>query len=115
MTKSAVEVATEALRHIGVADIEDTPDAADISRTTAHLTSLHELLSDTEELAPTWTIQTVPEALFIPLSIMLSGTICGGYSKPQYIPEYKRGLGMVRDYELNQSKVDGRPVPAVYF
>lgn len=115
MTKTAVEVATEALRHIGVADIEDTPDGADISRAQAHLTSLHELLSDTEELAPTWATATVPEALFIPLSVMLAGTICGGYSKPEYIPEYKRGLGMVRAYELAQSRVDGRPVPAAYF
>jgi len=115
MTKTALEVQTEALRHIGVADIEDTPDAADISRASAHLTAIYDLLSNTDELAMAWTLATVPEAVFLPLSIMLGGSLASGYSKPEYIAEYKRGHSMVRDYELTQLKVDGREVQAVYF
>ena len=115
MTKTALEVQTEALRHIGVADIEDTPDAADISRAQKHLEGCYDVLSDVDELGMDWTTAAVPDAVWLGLAIMLAGSLASGYSKPEYIGEYKRGRGMVRDYEMMQVKVDNRPVVAEYF
>ena len=115
MTKTALQVQTEALRHIGVADIEDTPDAADISRAATHLEGCYDFLSEVDELAMDWTTAAVPDAVWIGLSVMLAGSLASGYSKPEYIGEYQRGRGMVRDYEMMLNKVDNKPVPAVYF
>ena len=115
MAKTSIDVATEALRHIGVCGVEDTPEAGDMARAKAHLTDIFATLSDTQALAPDWTIETVPSGVFLPLSIMLAGSICAGYSKPEFIAEYKRGLGLVRDYELQKSRVDGARVTAEYF
>lgn len=115
MTKTAIEIQTEALRHIGVADIEDTPDAADISRAASHLDGCYDVLANVDELAMDWTTAAVPDAVWLGLSAMLAGSLASGYSKPEYISEYARGRGMVRDYEMMQMKVDARPIPAVYF
>lgn len=115
MSKTALQVQTEALRHIGVADIEDTPDAADITRAAVHLEGVYDMLSDVDELAMDWTTAAVPDSVWLPLSIMLAGSLAAGYSKPEFIQEFDRGRGMVRAYELTQSKVNNRPVSVEYF
>jgi len=115
MTKTALQVQTEALRHIGVADIEDTPDAADISRAAQHLEGCYDVLSDVDELAMDWTTAAVPDAVWLGLSIMLAGSLSSAYSKPEYIGEYQRGRAKVRAYEMMQMKVDNQAIKAEYF
>lgn len=115
MTKTALDVTTEALNHIGVGGIGDTPEAEDHARAKAHLDDIFETLSTTQELAPEWTVETVPAGAFLPLALMLAGSICTAYGKPQYTSEYKRGLGLMREYMLADVYVKSAPVRAEFF
>ena len=115
MTKTALDVATEALRHIGVTGVHETPTASDASRAKSHLDDLFETISTTEELAIEWTVETVPSGAFLPLSRMLSGSICTAYGKPEFRADYGAGLRQLRAFEFGKMKTDSQPARATYF
>lgn len=115
MTKTSLDVTTEALQHIGVLGIGEAPEAEDHARAQSHLADIFETISSTHELAPEWDIETVPSGAFLPLAIMLAGTICTAYGKPEFQPEYKRGLGLVREFMLSETYVKSQAVRASYF
>ena len=115
MTKTALEVATEALRQIKVVGMSENASPEDYSRTKAHLDDLFETLSTTHELALTWTVETVPNGAFLPLARMLAGSIAGAYGQTEFLGLYRVGLRDIRAFELGKMKTDNQPIPAVYF
>jgi len=115
MTKTSQDVCVQALRHLTVCAMFEQPNDEDKAQALVHLESAFASLDDTEGLAFDWTIETVPDAVFLPLSIMVAGSLSVGYSMPQYASEYKRGMGMVKAYENAKNIVDGQPLMVTYY
>lgn len=113
------EVIREAYLHLGVVDQEDNPTAAESARGQAHLDSLYDELSDTDELALPFTLgdtaTSIPDWAFIGLAIALAGSLATGAGVPEMAGEKIRGRAMIRKHVYGLSMVDGMPVRAEYF
>ncbi len=114
MTKTALEVCTEALRHIKVCPVYQEPEADDYARAKDHLDAIFLYLNDDEELALDWTVATVPDNVWLGLSVMLGGSLSHSYGRHEYAGEWNRGKSMVRESEASPS-IDGRPIAAQYY
>jgi hypothetical protein len=106
MTKTAQEVTTQALQNINVVGVGDTPSSEDAQKALDHLEAIFDTLDVTEGMALDWTIETVPNRLFLPLADMVSGSIALSYEKPQFTPLYGRGLKGIRRAEFGNEPVD---------
>lgn len=113
MTKTSLDVTTEALRSIGVTAVDESAEATDHARALSHLEAIYATLDETEGMALAWTIETVPDTLFLPLSMMVAGSVCLGYQKPEYSVMYDAGLRKVRAAEFGNEPAF--TAPGVYF
>ena len=113
MTKTSLEVTSEALRTLGVLAEDEAASADQYQRAKAHLDGIFATLDETYSLAPEWTVETVPDRLFLPLSQMVAGSLATGYALDQYVPLYRVGLaGVMRDERTGQPR---RPTEAAYY
>jgi hypothetical protein len=98
MTRTALDVTTEALRMIEVTALDEDPSGADHERARAHLDAIYAELGETYGLAPEWTVDAVPDRLWLHMASAVAGSICTGYAKPQYVPLRAQGVrGVLRD------------------
>lgn len=104
MTKTALEVTAEALQMIGVLAQDEEPSAEDHARAKAHLEAIFAELDETFGIAPEWTIETVPDKLWLPVSKAVAGSICTGYSKPEFT-----GLRAVGMAGIMRAEFGGQP------
>lgn len=113
MTKTSLEVTTEALRMIGVVAEDEAASADQYQRAKGHLDGIFAMLDETYSLAPEWTVETVPDRLYLPLAQLVAGSLATSYALDQYAPLYRVGLaGVMRDERTGQPD---RPTEAEYF
>lgn len=106
MTKTRLEVIQMAHRRLGVlsADEEPTDDqsvfAGDV------LDALFEEVNTVQDLGLAWTLDSVPDAAFLPLSYLLAADIAPHYevaAEPRH-----RAMGRLRAYALPDDRDDSR-------
>lgn len=100
MTKTSLDITTEALRMIGVSAVDESPESADQQRAKAHLDAIYADLDDSQGAAFEWTVETVPDRLFLHLSMAVAGSICTAYGFPQFVGLYQRGMMKIRADEF---------------
>lgn len=115
MAKTKRDVIEEALRHIGVANQHHAPDAADYARAEKHFDSQFDGLDEVHEIGVSWTENNVPEWAFIPMSLVVAGSVCTGFDLPQYRGEEAKGMTRLRAYAANEARRSGAPNKAEYF
>lgn len=115
MTKTALDVTTEALRMIGVCDVSEEPAAADHARAKAHWEAIWREVDETDAAAIDYTTETVPERVFLHAARAVAGSVCTGYGPAfaQYAGLYQLGLdGLKRDQFDREAS---EPTRACYF
>ena len=126
MTKTATETVTEALRMLGVVAIDEAATADDRTRCKDHLDSIYSTLTDTEALALDWTVETVPDGVFLALARAVAGSVASTYGRAQRAQEaavmidprkslYEIGMDGVRAYEGRKMHHQNTPTVATYF
>lgn len=113
MTKTSLEVTTEALRMLNVTGVESAAASADQQRAKAHLDAIYAELDDVDGAALEWTVETVPEALFLHAARAVAGSICTTYGKAEYVGLFEAGMRGLRRYEWNQEQRE--PTRAAYY
>mgnify|MGYP007022344965 CR=1 FL=1 len=103
MTKTSQEVINEALRMIEVVAVDEAATADEHARAKSHLEGIFAELDETYGLAPEWTIETVPDRLFLPLSSAVAGSVCTSYGKAEYAPLRPQGIGAIMRDELGNA------------
>lgn len=94
MTKTSLDIATRALRVISVCAVDETPTAADKTLAVNALQGIMDELVDSHGATIAWTIETVPDALFLPLSDLVAADVASVYQMPG--PSRSRALIRVR-------------------
>lgn len=126
MTKTATETCTEALRMIGVVADDEAATAEQIVRAKAHMTDIFAHLDDTEDLAVTWTIETVPDGVFLSFARAIAGSVATSYNRAQRAAEaaamidprkslYRIGIDGIKQYEARALNHENHTVTATYF
>lgn len=113
MTKTSLDVTSEALQMIGILAVDEAASAEDHARTKEHLEAIYAELDETYGVAPEWTIETVPVRLWKPLAMMVAGDICTAYGREQYTGLRPAGMSRFMRAEFNGEV--RRPTQAQYF
>lgn len=97
MTKTTLDVATQALRVVGVTAVDETPDASDFAFAKATLQGIRDELVTGHGATISWTLDAddIPDALFLPLAELLATDLAIAYARPMNMPR-SRALTRVR-------------------
>lgn len=80
MTKTSLDVTSEALRRLGVLSNDEEPGADDYALAKRHLdAALSEFATDPYNFGFAWTAETVPDAVFRPLAWLVAADIASHY------------------------------------
>jgi hypothetical protein len=101
MTKTSLDVTTEALRTINVLAVDESASAADHARAKSHLEAIYAELDETDGAAMDWTIETVPDRLFLHLARAVAGSVSTAYEKAEYSGLYDSGMKGIRRGEFD--------------
>lgn len=115
MSKTKLEVITEALRQVGVIGQHEAADADTYARASAVYDSEFAKLDDVHEIGVSFTSNAVSDWAFVPMRDVIAGAICEGFSRPGFRSLYNRGLRDLRKYAANEAATDGRSPETVYF
>lgn len=113
MPKTSREVVTEALRKIKVIGVTETAEAEEYARGLAHLEALYAEMDETDGMALEWTIETIPDRLFLHVADMVGGSIASAYNKTEFMGLKARGKAKVREAEFGNEIAS--PSKGVYF
>lgn len=98
MTKTSLDVTTEALRMLGILSMDEAPEADDHARAKSHLEAIYAEIDESLGAAPEWTIETVPARLFLFVAQAVAGSIASGYELEQLAGLRRAGMaGIMRD------------------
>lgn len=109
MTKTSLDITTRALRRIKVCPKHREPKAEDHADARDILEVLLEELSTKYGMAQTWTVETVPDIVFISLSRWLAGVIARDYGKTGY--ERDESVGRSATIASVQADMDFEQLP----
>lgn len=126
MSKTATEVCEEGLRIIGVLALDEPATSEDVTRCKRHMSDIFAHLDDTEDLAMTWTVETVPDGAFLSFARAVGGSVASSYGRSQRAAEaaaminprktlYEVGVDGIRQYEARALTVENHTVVAEYF
>lgn len=79
MTKTSLDIVTEALQWAGPLDATETPTAGQHARGKVILQGLVDELTSVQGATIAWTIETVPDGLFLPMSRLLAHDLAPRY------------------------------------
>jgi len=107
MTKTSTDVVSEALRRIRVLGVGDTPAGDDATTGKDALDALFaELNAEPHAMGFTWTVETVPDAIFRPLAWLLAVDLAQTYQE-QAEPR-SRAMMRLRAYAFPDDRDDRR-------
>ena len=106
MPKTSQDVCTRALREIGVCGVEDDPTAADKAIALEAMQGGLDELTDQHGITVTWTVETVPDALFLPFASFVAAEIAPIYRLPG--PNRAKAIGRMRASLLPDDRDDPR-------
>jgi len=106
VTKTSLDVSTRALRVIGVCSLSDDPTAEDKAYAVTAMQGVLDELSDQHGLTIAWTIETVPDDIFLALADMVASEIASTYGFPA--PSRSRALTRIRAALLPDDRTDRR-------
>ena len=86
MTKTSLNVIERAHRHIGVLSVDETATADMQAYGLESLNAAFDELQSVHGTGFTWDIDTVPDAVFEPLSVLLAATIAPHYALAAPVP-----------------------------
>lgn len=126
MPKTSSEVCTEALRIIGVVAGDEPAQSEDLTRAKSYLDSIFAELNETKDIGMAWSVETVPDAVYLPLSRAVGGALASSYGRTQRAMEaaadikpghtlYEVGLDGVREYEAKLLNHENQVTVATYF
>lgn len=113
MTKTSSEVVAEALRTLGVLALDEAANADEHARAKLHLEAIFAEIDETEGAAPEWTIETVPDRLFLHLARAVAGSVASAYELPQLSVLYDVGMRAIRRDEFDREQRE--PTRAAFF
>lgn len=105
MPKTTNDVAQRALEILGVKDVEGAADYAEFRYARDAWASLFADLP-TQGITPTWTADTVPDALFLAVASLIAAEVGSAYGFPA--PSRAAAMGRIRAYSLPDDRPDPR-------
>ncbi len=110
---------------IGVVSVDEPATSEDLRRAKAHLDDIYASLDDTDDLAVTWTVETVPDGAFLSLARAVAGSVASSYGRSQRaaqaatdikpgFPLYQIGVDGVRAYEARALTSENHVVTTEY-
>lgn len=107
MPKTSIDVATRALRVLGITGISRANAASDHAYAMEAMEAALAELQNTHSIPATWTIETVPDNIFIPFAdLVASEVFAGGYGVNP--PNRARAIGRIRAALLPDDREDRR-------
>lgn len=94
MPKTSRDICARALRSIGVLALGEDMVASDFEDAQRVLQGCLDELTGVQGATIAWTIETVPDAAFLPMSNMLAATVAPTYTKQG--PNRTRAIGQLR-------------------
>lgn len=113
MTKTSQDVTTEALRMLGVLALDEAANADDHARCKTHFEAIYAELDDTDLAALEWTIETVPDRMFLHAARAVAGSVCTAYGLAQLSGLYDAGMRGLKRGEFDRELRE--PTRAVFF
>lgn len=126
MPKTSTEVCTEALTLIGVVATDESATSYDYARAKDHMDAIFAHLSDVKDLALPYTVETVPDEVFLPFAYAIAGSVAGSYGQAQRAMEiamsinpgktlYEIGIDGLCEREARMLNHENHTVYAEYF
>lgn len=115
MTKTSLEVTTEALRMIGVVADDEDATAGQYARAKLHMESIFGYLNNTLGLAFEWTIETVPDDVYLPFSEAVAGSVAPSEGLPEYMPLKAQGIRGIKEFAAPNMIHENHVTRANYF
>jgi hypothetical protein len=107
MPHTKLDLITRGLRNLGVVGVGDAPQAEDYAEADTVATAMFaQLVADPHLIGVTWTLETIPEGVFLPLAHMLSAELSATYTKPaamSYSQAYLKFMAAVKPNDLTSS------------
>lgn len=103
---TTLEICTRALRLIQVLAADEAAEASDYDIARDALQAEFALLKQNQGFAWTWTLDTAPDALLLPLAEVTASLIAPIYGVPG--PSYARAVGRLRAYSFPDDRADRR-------
>lgn len=108
MPRTSLNVAEKAHRLLGLLSVDETPSADQYAYAADTLEALFAEMQTVQGMTPTWTVETVPEAAFLPLSQLLAVEIGQHYGVQT--ETRARAVMRLRAYAFENDIVDLRDV-----
>ena len=126
MPKTATEVCEEALRIIGVLASDEPATSEDVVNCKRHMDGIYADLDDTKDLAFTWTVETLPDGVYLSFARAVGGSVASFYGRTQRAAEaamalnprktlYEIGVDGIKEYEARALTSENHTVTAEYF
>lgn len=115
MTKTALDVCTEAARMMNLIVEGETLPAETFTRANSHLDDIMHTVNNRYALGFEWTTAAVPVGAFLPLARAVAGSISSGYGMDQYGHLYRAGIEGLREFAKADLRHDNTVTPASYF
>lgn len=106
MAKTQLDVVAMAHRRLGILATDEVPTADMDDYASDTLEALFEELQVSHGMSFTWTLATVPEAAFLPLSYLLATEIAPHYEVPS--ESRAKAMGRLRAYQFPDDREDSR-------
>jgi hypothetical protein len=106
MTKTSQDVCTHALRLIGVCGVGDDPSADDKAIALDAMQGGLDELADQHGITVAWTVETVPDELFLPFATFVAAEIAPVYRFQG--PNRAKAIGRMRASLLPDDREDRR-------
>lgn len=111
---------------IGVVAEDEAATAEQGVRAKAHMDDIFAHLDETEDLALTWTVETVPDGVFLSFARAVAGSVASTYGRSRAAAEaaatinprktlYEIGVDGIRAYEARALNHENHVVTANYF
>lgn len=120
------DVCTEALRLIGVVADDEPMQADQYARALIHMTDIFATLNETDQIAFSWTIETVPDGAVLPFARAIAGSVAGSYGGAQTAAQvamsisprkslYEIGIDGLREYAATELRHTPHTTAAQFF
>lgn len=106
MTRTSLDVASQALRRIGVLAVGDTPTADDKETAVIAMQGALDELTGSHGVTVAWTIETVPDNVFMAFSDLIAAEVASVYSLQG--PNRSRALTRMKAVLLPDDREDYR-------
>ena len=115
MPKTSLEVTTEALRMIGVVADDEDATAGQYARARTHMESIFGHLNNTLGLAFEWTIETVPDDVYLQFAQAVAGSVAPSEGLPEFIPLKRQGIRGIKEFAAPDMIHENHVTRADYF